>query len=150
MLEPHLMNESVSVKLPGGPQATVWVPVKGTESDHDVASRLVKTRSYPPGTVVTVDGTKFKVVSQEPAEIVELKARGTSPSPPVEGEETAPKSEKKPTQQVAPQVGQRWVTKDPRRKQEPFEVVSINGDHLVSDKGVKIQLHRLSRYRLVG
>ena len=145
MLEPHLMNESVSVKLPGGPQTSVWVPVKGTESDHDVASRLVKTRGYPPGTVVIVDGTKFLVLRQGPPEIVELTSK-TAPPTPVE-EEAAPKSEKK---QVVAQIGQRWVTKDPRRKQEPFEVVRVEDGVLVTDKGLRIQAHRLSRYRLVS
>lgn len=145
------MNEAVGVKLPGGPQSSVWVPVKGTEGDYDVAYRLCRTRGYSAGTVITVDGTKFKVVSQEPTEIVEVKSTRSAPPPALEAgrepETPKPKSERPPAIDV--QVGQRWVTKDPRRKQEPFEVVKIEGDALITDKGAKIGLHRLSRYKMV-
>jgi hypothetical protein len=152
-MDPTTMNEAVGVKLPGGPQSSVWVPVKGTEGDYDVAYRLCRTRNYSAGTIITVDGTKFKVVSQEPPEIVEVKSTRSAPPPPmqVEGEPVTPKpkpkSERPPAIEV--QVGQRWVTKDPRRKQEPFEVVKIEGDALITDKGAKIGLHRLSRYKMV-
>lgn len=148
------MNEAVGVKLPGGPQSSVWVPVKGTEGDYDVAYRLCKTRNYSAGTILTIDGTKFRVVRQEPLEIVEMKSTKVERPKPtqVEGdpETPKPKSERPPAIKVQVEVGQRWVTKDPRRKQEPFEVVKVEGDAIITDKGAKIGLHRLSRYKLVS
>lgn len=139
------MNESVGVRLPNGQVIELRIPVKYTEDDIEVAQRTAS--KFPPGTVITVDGNKFKVVSQDPVEVVEVKkpvrAQRTSESP--------PESERKPIgSTTSVQVGQRWVTRDSRRKQEPFEVVQVDGDFIVTDKGAKIGLHRLNRYKLVS
>jgi hypothetical protein len=142
------MNEAVTVKIPGSKPSPVWVAVQGTESDLDVATRLCRTRSYPLGTLVIVDGTKFKIHGQDPLDLTELKPNESGKATPLPKPAKTTQLPKPATTGV--QVGQRWVTKDPRRKQEPFEVMSVYEDHLVSDKGAKIQLHRLSRYKLVG
>jgi len=137
------MNETVGVRLPDGQVAELRVPVKYTEDDIDVARRTAQR--FPPGTVITVDGSKFKVIQQEPVEVVEIKKR-TRTEPP-------PESDRQPIAPVVSlqvQVGQRWVTKDARRKQEPFEVVQIDGDAIVTDKGARIGIHRLNRYKLVS
>lgn len=47
------------------------------------------------------------------------------------------------------EVGQKWVPKDPRRRQVPFTVVSVEGDAVKTDDGRSIALYRMSRYRQV-
>lgn len=141
------MNETVGVRLPDGQVVSLRIPVKYTEDDIEVAQR--SARNFPPGTVITVDGNKFKVVRQEPTEVVAMKKpKRVSEPPPAEAESEPPASEKILSTPV--QVGQRWVTKDARRKQDPFKIVSIDGDVLVTDKGARIGLHRLNRYKLVS
>lgn len=145
------MNETIGVRLPDGQVVTRYVPVKYTEDDIDIARRMAK--NFPSGTVLTVDGNRFKVMNQEPPEVVALKKKGSVAPPPSEepeagSEESEPKSSKIPT--VDAQVGQRWVTKDSRRKQDPFEIVSIDGGTIVTDKGARIGVHRLNRYKLVS
>lgn len=141
------MNETIGIRLPDGQTLTRYMPVKYTEDDIDVAVRLAK--NVPTGSVITVDGTRFKVVTQDPPQVEELrKGKASKPEPPAE---ESPKSEKQQTIAAIPvQVGQRWVTKDSRRRQEPFEVIQIDENALITDKGVRIQLHRLNRYKLVG
>lgn len=133
------MNETIGIRLPDGEHVSLRIPVKYTEDDLDIALRTAK--SFRPGSVLTIDGCKFKVLSQDPPQVEEVKKTSRSSVPP------APASERKPS---TVQVGQRWVTKDSRRKQEPFEVVRVEGDTLITDKGAKIGLHRLSRYKLVS
>jgi hypothetical protein len=135
------MNETIGVKLPTGQHVELRLPVKYTEDDSDIALRTA--RNFPPGTVIKVDGNSFKVLSQDPPEITELKSARSSSLP-----ESEPKSERGPSQEL--QIGQRWVTKDSRRKQEPFEVISIEDDFVLTDKGLRIQVKRLSRYKLVS
>ena len=141
------MNESVAIRLPNGQVSELRVPVKITEDDIEIAQRTAKR--FPPGTVITVDGNKFKVVSSETGEVVPIKkpvrVQKDSEPPP-------PESEKKPVISTSAevQVGQRWVTRDSRRKQEPFEVVQVDTDAIVTDKGARIGLHRLNRYKLVS
>lgn len=144
------MNETVGVRLPDGQVVSLRIPVKYTEDDIEVAQR--SARNFPPGTVITVDGNKFKVVRQEPIEVVAMKKpKRVSEPPPAEDEpESEPPASEKKITSTAVQVGQRWVTKDSRRKQDPFEIVSIDGDTLVTDKGARIGLHRLNRYKLVS
>ncbi len=137
------MNETIGVRLPDGEHVSLRIAVKYTEDDLDIALRTAK--SFRPGSVLTIDGCKFKVLSQDPPQVEPVKKTSRSSVPPAKTE--APASERKP---IAVQVGQRWVTKDSRRKQEPFEVVRVEGDALITDKGAKIGLHRLSRYKLVS
>jgi hypothetical protein len=137
------MNETIGVRLPDGEHVSLRLPVKYTEDDIDIAIRTAK--SFLPGSVLTIDGCKFKVLSQDPPRVEEVlssKKKASHSSAP-----EAPVFERK---LVAVQVGQRWVTKDSRRSQEPFEVVRVEGDVLITDKGAKIGLHRLSRYKLVS
>lgn len=143
------MNESVGVRLPDGQVSELRISVKYTEDDVEVAQRLAKR--FPTGTVITVDGNKFKVVDQETGEVVEIKKPTR-----VQTFEPPPESEKKPIAMTTMalttlvQIGQRWVTRDARRKQEPFEVVQIDGESIVTDKGARIGIHRLNRYKLVS
>jgi hypothetical protein len=139
------MNETVGVRLPDGQVVSLRTQVKYTEDDIEVAQRIAK--NFSPGTVITVDGNKFKVVSQEPPEVVEVKkpVRAQKASEP-------PQSERKPIAASATplEVGQCWVTKDSRRKQEPFKIVQIMEDAILTDKGARIGIHRLNRYKLVS
>ena len=134
------MNETIGVKLPDGQRAHIRVSVKYTDDDIDIARR--QAANFNPGTILTIDGIKFKVVSRDPPDAVELKApKAVSPKG------SPPKSEREP---VSVRVGQRWVTKDSRRKQEPFEVIGLGEGFVLTDKGLRIQLHRLNRYKLVS
>ena len=137
-------NETIGVKLPNGQRAHIRVAVKYTDDDIDIARR--QAANFDPGTILTIDGIKFKVVSREPPDAVELKAPKAEPKA-VSTDVGTPKSERKP---VSVRVGQRWVTKDSRRKQEPFEVIGLGEGFVLTDKGLRIQLHRLNRYKLVS
>lgn len=127
--------ETIGVRTPNGEVTTLRIAVRYTEDDVQIAERLAK--GFHPGTLLRVDCNQFRVVSQEPPK-VEL-VSGESSEPPPESERTA----------LSIRVGQSWVTKDPRRKQEPFEIVAIEGDQATTDKGTKIKLSRFTRYRLV-
>lgn len=138
-LDHAFMMESIGVRLPTGEVTTLRVAVKYSEDDQEIAQRLAK--GFPPGTMLRVDVNRFQVVSQDPP-IVEP-ALSEEPSSIRDSE--PPKSDKSP---ITARIGQRWVTKDSRRKQEPFEIVAIEDGHALTDKGSKIKLDRLSRYRL--
>lgn len=137
------MNETIGIRLPDGEHASLRIPVKYTEDDIDIALRVA--RSFKLGSILTIDGRKFKILGQDPPQVEEVKKTSRSSAPPKT--EEAPASERK---LIAVQVGQRWVTKDSRRKQEPFEIVRVEDDVLITDKGAKIGLHRMSRYKLVS
>lgn len=148
---PKYMDETIGVKTPDGLVASIRVAVQYTEDDIDIARRLVS--SFDVGTVFVIDGNRFKVISKDPSRVEAISRRSKSPSTPretvaaeTEEEQATPASSKR----VIAAVGQSWVTKDPRRKQEPFKVMGVYETHLVTDKGATIKLDRLSRYRLVS
>jgi len=146
------MNETIGVRLPDGEHVSLRIPVKYSEDDIAIALRTAK--SFLPGSVLTIDGCKFKVLSQDPPQVEEVK-KASRPEVPKTEEASKRKlverlSHSFGSELITVQVGQRWVTKDSRRKQEPFEVVRVEDDALITDKGAKIGLHRLSRYKLVS
>lgn len=136
------MNESVGVRTPEGKHASLRIPVKYTEDDIDIAIRLAS--GFTPGTILSIAQSKFKILSQDPPKVAEVKKGSGKTS------DRPPKSDKTLTAKVHAEVGQEWVTKDSRRKQEPFKVVKIEDGSVITDKGARIQLHRLNRYRLVS
>jgi hypothetical protein len=141
MVPEQYMNETIGVRTPDGKSASLRMPVKYTDDDIDIARRIAHSLSS--GTILTVAGSRFKVIQSDPPEVVEIKGRSQSSRP---SDEEPPES--KPRLQA--QVGQRWVTKDNRRPQEPFEIIGLGDGFVLTDKGLRIQVKRLSRYKLVS
>lgn len=156
----HKHEEQIGVKLPGQGHYMVTVRVGALDSDEDVLQRISTTV----GTVFNVTGTKYRVISSVPFKIEQLESvEETEDSDEEESRprsvkpEAAPASERReisvkpPALPAAssmvggPQVGERWKPRDPRRKSS-FVVVSVEGDHAVTDDGRKIQLARFKRY----
>lgn len=125
-----MANEWINVRTPTGLRASVHIHVKATEDDVDVARRIAS--GYDVGTILMVAESRFRVISTSPPEVEALKARQKA---------------EQDLDDTELEVGQKWVTKDPRRSQQPFEIQAVERDHILTDRGVKIQRHRLNRYR---
>lgn len=128
--------ETISVKYPNGHAEAMRITAKYTEDDIDIARRVASR--YPLNSVIRVADSAFRIVRTDPLELQEVSKK------------SAQATSREPKAALAVAVGQRWVTKDSRRKQDPFAVVEVADDHILTDRGVKIQLHRLNRYQMVS
>lgn len=139
MLAPHQPlrhEEQIGVKLPDNTHYIATVLTGALDTDEDILKRI----STKVGTVFNVTGVKYEVVSSDPFRLKKLhEPRGKT------FEEPVPDSGKRST---GPAIGETWRPKDPRRK-APFTVRAIEGDHVVTDDGRKIQLARFHRYERV-
>ncbi len=148
-------EEQIGVKIPGQGYYMVSLAVGPFDSDEQVLSRI----STKVGTVYNVTGSKFEVISSSPFRLkrlvqkaeVDEEEKVVAPKAKVQqpASEPPPASERRPSQPaVAPQVGEQWKPKDPRRIAS-FLVVVVEADHVVTDDGRKIQLARFHRYERV-
>jgi hypothetical protein len=159
-------EERIGVSVPGQGPHIVTVQVGALETDEVVLRRI----STVVGTIFNVGGVKYEVTSSTPFRLKRVKFREeelppeTSQASTPEPEPTTPEPEPttskpetvRPPESTAvrlpvlpaPQVGERWRPKDPRRKAD-FVITAIEDDHVVTNDGRRIQLARFRRYELV-
>jgi hypothetical protein len=144
------------------------IKLDDTEPEEATAYRLASACSQ--GTVLSIRGKLFRVLSPRPPIVRGMTEAGLNGNPvtlvedisaPLVRTVKAPKPAPEPTKHdtepppsgprdVMVQVGQKWVTRDSRRKPVPFTVSKVEGDTLITEDGRSILLSRLSRYRLVS
>lgn len=129
-----MATEKVVVSLPGVPSQVIDVEVRASEGDDDIARRLAPT--FPVGTLLSVSGVKWRVVSQSPPEVAEVGV-----PQPVLALVDPPKD--------GPQPGERWRPRDPRRK-SGFTIKAVTETEVIADDGRTVSLDRLKRYERVS
>lgn len=159
------VEETIIVQFPGeSAQLMNHQPPPGA-GDDDIAKQL--SHRFRAGTMLTIDGAKWRVEGPNNVTLVYDPIDGLYPkghSKPAEPavkpkrrfEEMAEKAGELPTGLLAcmsPPLdikpGDRWKPKDPRRKSS-FTVVKILDGEVYTDDGRTIQLSRMSRYERVS
>lgn len=115
------MEELVCIRLPDGSRSIANIVVQPSEDDRDIALRLA--RVVPSGSMLGIDGVKWKVLSSCQVSIV-----------------------REQNDEVLP--GQQWRPKDLRRK-NVFTVARVLDGVIHTTDGRTIQQGRISRYQQV-
>lgn len=166
-------TEKIAVAIPGQGTFVVDVVCKPSDGDDEIALRMAA--GFPPGSVFSISGVKWKSISKNPPKVVELKPN--APEPDIEAEPPSlPPTRRLPKEEVleaaktvhvrpegvsaesephkvsepdAYAPGQQWRPKDPRRK-SGFTIKAVTEKEIIADDGRTIQLERMKRYDRVG
>lgn len=151
--------EKVCVNIPGSVKAVIEAPAAPSDDDRDIATRLAK--GFPVGTIFGFSGAKWKSISKEPPQVVEIthlqeaapkkrksfdemmEAVGPLPTAVLVGHE--PFASSQPSQNRMPKPGEVWKPKDPRRVAS-FKVKEVTSSEVIADDGRTVSLERWSRY----